>query len=439
MITIQSEKRGAPVSNKIQSPIQAIRGMNDILPTETFLWQYVENVLREVMQGYDYHEIRSPIVEKTDLFKRSIGEATDIVEKEMYTFLDRNNDSLTLRPEYTASCVRAGIEHGLFYNQVQRLWYMGPNFRYERPQKGRYRQFYQCGAEVFGLEGPDIDAEIILLSAKIFERLGLKSYITLQLNSLGSPQSRASYREQLVKYLTQHQAQLDEDSKRRLTTNPLRILDSKNPTMQDLIANAPKLVDHLDSESAQHFAKLQDYLTHAGISYTINPCLVRGLDYYTKTVFEWVTNELGAQGTACAGGRFDGLVEQLGGKPTPALGFAMGMERTILLLQQSQEPPSPPALDVYFITDGDKAFQKGLELADLLRDQIPGFSVLLHCGGGSIKNQIKKADKSGAKFACILGENELQSNVVTVKSLREKAEQVTVNWNELSNYLKSPR
>lgn len=415
------------------NPIQAIRGMNDILPSETFLWQFVENTLRNVLHNYGYQEIRLPIVEKTDLFKRSIGEATDIVEKEMYTFLDRNNDNLTLRPEGTAGCVRAGIEHGLLYNQVQRLWYTGPYFRHERPQKGRYRQFYQCGAETFGLQGPDIDAELILLSAKIFEKLGLRSVISLQINSLGSTQARENYRSGLVSYLSTHRDQLDEDSQRRLTTNPLRILDSKNPAMQELITNAPKLIDHLDEESAQHFAKLQEYLTKTGLSYTINPCLVRGLDYYSKTVFEWVTNELGAQGTVCAGGRYDGLVEQLGGKPTPALGFAIGMERTILLLQQSQQNLAPKPLDVYLITDNEAAFQKGLAIADNLRDH--NYAVVVNCGGGSFKNQFKKADKSGARFALILGEQELATDSITIKSLREKAEQVTIGQKDLLGHL----
>lgn len=416
--------------------IQAIRGMNDILPPETLLWQFVENTLREVMQSYGYHEIRVPILEKTELFKRSIGEATDIVEKEMYTFQDRNNESLTLRPEGTASCVRAGIEHGLFYHQIQRLWYLGPYFRYERPQKGRYRQFYQCGAEIFGIDTPDIDAELILLSAKIFEKLGIKSSLTLQLNSLGSIESRTRYRKELVDYFTQNRDQLDEDSKRRLTTNPLRILDSKNPTMQDLIANAPKLLDHLDQGSADHFEKLQHCLAEAGLPFTLNPCLVRGLDYYTKTVFEWVTDQLGAQGTACAGGRYDGLVEQLGGKPTPALGFAIGMERTILLVQQNQPNLAQKQLDAYFITDTPPAFQKGLILADRLRDEIPGFSVLMNCGGGSIKSQIKKADKSGAKWALILGSNELESNSIAIKSLRETSEQITLSQDKLIQYFK---
>lgn len=421
------------MGNRLSSPIQAVRGMNDILPNEVFYWQYVEKILHSVLEKYAYQEIRLPIVEKTDLFKRSIGEATDIVEKEMYTFADRNEENLTLRPEGTAGCVRAGIEHGLLYNQIQRLWYFGPYFRHERPQKGRYRQFYQCGAEVFGLEGPDIDAELILLSAAIFEKLGLKSVVSLQINSLGSVEARKNYREVLVQYLAKNKDLLDEDSQRRLTANPLRILDSKNPAMQDLIANAPKLTEHLDPESAKHFEKLQHYLTQAGLAYSINPCLVRGLDYYTKTVFEWVTNELGAQGTVCAGGRYDGLVEQLGGNPTPALGFAIGMERTILLLQQSQRNLQLAPLDIYFMTDNDASFQRALDIAQDLRNQ--GFSVLTHCGGGSFKNQFKKADKSGARFALILGEQELQTQSVSIKFLREKREQVTVKWSEIRSSL----
>lgn len=415
--------------------INAIRGMNDILPTETALWQSVEKTLRDTLHGFGYQEIRLPLLEKTELFKRSIGEATDIVEKEMYTFLDRNNESLTLRPEGTASCVRAGIEHGLFYNQIQRLWYMGPNFRYERPQKGRYRQFYHCGAEVFGLNGPDIDAELILLSARILEKLGLKTHVTLQLNSLGSSQARASYRAALVNYLTLNQDQLDEDSQRRLVSNPLRILDSKNPALQTLIKNAPKLIDHLDPESAQHFAKLQTYLNNAGLSYEINPCLVRGLDYYSKTVFEWVTTELGAQGTVCAGGRYDELIEQLGGKPTPALGFAMGMERVLLMVQQLAQKPVINEPDAYFITDGEASLEQALTLADKVRDAVPGSQVVLHCGGGSLKNQFKKANKSGAKIALILGEQELKEKAITIKRLKENVPQITISQENLFSYL----
>jgi histidyl-tRNA synthetase len=417
----------------VANSIQAIRGMNDILPPDTLIWQYAENILKNVLDSYGYQEIRFPIVEKTELFKRSIGEATDIVEKEMYTFSDRNEDSLTLRPEGTAVCVRAGIEHGLLYHQIRRLWYLGPFFRHERPQKGRYRQFHQLGAEIFGIETPDIDAELILLSARIFEKLGLASYVTLQLNSLGSAESRAKYRDVLVSYLTEHQAELDEDSHRRLSTNPLRILDSKNPTMQNLIQNAPKLMDHLDEESAEHFAKLQEYLKNAGVSFTLNPCLVRGLDYYSKTVFEWVTNDLGAQGTVCAGGRYDALIEQLGGKQTSALGFAIGMERLILLLQQLRPDLATESYDVYFITDSVAAFQKSLTLSNLLRDA--GLKVIQHCGGGSMKNQFKKADKSNARFAVILGEQELQANTVAVKSLRENIPQVVVEQSALVGHL----
>lgn len=421
----------------MDNPIKAIRGMNDILPSESALWQHVETILRQSLQSFGYHEIRFPIVEKTELFKRTIGEATDIVEKEMYTFLDRNDESLTLRPEGTAGCVRAGIEHGLFYNQIQRLWYLGPYFRYERPQKGRYRQFHQCGAEVFGLEGPDIDAELILLCAYIFEKLGLQSHVSLQINSLGSISARAQYREKLVQYLTENQAQLDEDSQRRLGSNPLRILDSKNPAMQSLIANAPKLLDFLDEESLQHFNQLQDYLKSAGIAFTVNPCLVRGLDYYTKTVFEWVTNELGAQGTVCAGGRYDGLIEQLGGKSTPALGFAIGLERTVLLVQQTLQKPINDAPHIYFITDGDAALKVSYQLANRLRHQIPGLRLVLHCGGGSIKSQFKKADKSGAHLALIIGENELSTHSIGVKFLREDAAQSLVTQDSIEEYLRA--
>ncbi len=416
--------------------IQAVRGMNDILPTETPLWQHAEKTLQDILHRYGYHEIRLPIVEKTDLFKRGIGEATDIVEKEMYTFTDRNQESLTLRPEGTAGCVRAGIEQGLLYHQIQRLWYQGPYFRHERPQKGRYRQFYQCGAEVFGLAGPDIDAELIVMSARLFEKLGLQSVVNLQLNSLGSAESRIAYRTHLVEYLTQHQAELDEDSLRRLTSNPLRILDSKNPAMQTLIANAPKLMDHLDPESQAHFAKLQDYLNAVGIRFTLNPCLVRGLDYYTKTVFEWVTDALGAQGAVCSGGRYDGLVEQLGGNATPALGFAIGMERLVLLLQQVQSALPLDELHLYVMNDSETTFQKSLELTESLREQVPELRAQLHCGGGSLKNQFKKADKSGARFAMIIGEQEFASQSVAIKPLRGEGQQEMVGWDNLIPYFK---
>jgi histidyl-tRNA synthetase len=419
----------------VANPIQAIRGMNDILPSETRLWQHVESMLQEVLHSYGFDEIRLPIVEKTDLFKRTIGEATDIVEKEMYTFADRNDENLTLRPEGTAGCVRAGIEHGLLYNQIQRLWYQGPYFRYERPQKGRYRQFHQCGAEVFGIATPDADAELILLSARVFAKLGLKPYLKLEINSLGSVEARAAYRQQLVTYLTDNKAQLDEDSQRRLTTNPLRILDSKNPAMQALIANAPKLLDHLDAESKEHFARLQSFLKSADLEFTVNPCLVRGLEYYTKTVFEWVTNELGAQGTVCAGGRYDGLVEQLGGKATPALGFAIGMERLILMLQQVQKTPTSANANIYLMTDSDITFQKGLEIASKLRDEFPRLCILQHSGGGSLKNQFKKADKSGARFAIILAEQEFASQTAAIKFLREEIPQQNVAWHEVGAFL----
>lgn len=417
--------------------IQAVRGMNDILPPETSLWQHAENVIRRVIQSHGYQEIRFPILEKTELFKRSIGEQTDIVEKEMYTFLDRNQESLTLRPEGTASCVRAGIEHGLLYNQIQRLWYVGPYFRHERPQKGRYRQFYQSGAEVFGLPGPDIDAELILMSSAIFDKLGIKSFLKLQLNSLGTAESRNLYRNHLVHYFKKNKDHLDDDSLKRLHHNPLRILDSKNPDMREVIANAPKLIDHLDEESLAHFEKLQEFLTHAGVNFEINLCLVRGLDYYTKTVFEWTTEKLGAQGTVCAGGRYDGLVEQLGGKPTPALGFAIGMERVILLLNQvTHNHKVEGVLHAYLITDSEASFAVGLKLANYLRSKVFGLRLVVHCGGGSLKSQFKKADKSGAIYAIIIGEHEMKTRSVSLKSLREQIPQQTLYQDELAEYLK---
>jgi histidyl-tRNA synthetase len=422
----------------VANPIQAVRGMNDILPSETPLWQHVETILRNVLRSAAYQEIRLPIVEKTELFKRTIGEATDIVEKEMYTFADRNQENLTLRPEGTAGCVRAGIEHGLLYNQIQRLWYIGPYFRHERPQKGRYRQFHQCGVETFGMATPDIDAEVILLSARILDKLGLTPYVKLQLNSLGSIEARATYRTELVNYFTQHLDALDEDSQRRLTTNPLRILDSKNPAMQTVIMNAPKLIDYLDTESTEHFTQLQDHLKSANLDFTINPCLVRGLDYYTKTVFEWVTHDLGAQGTVCAGGRYDGLVEQLNGKATPALGFAIGLERIVLLLQQLHVPAQHATpLHGYVMSDSTETFQAALRLTDQLRNALPQLTLLLHCGGGSLKNQFKKADKSGAQLAIIIGKEEFETQSVTVKSLRENTPQCLMSWNDLANFLKN--
>lgn len=406
--------------------IQAIRGMNDLLPAQVAIWQHLENVLRRVVTSYGYQEIRFPIVEKTELFKRSIGEVTDIVEKEMYTFDDRNGDSLTLRPEGTAGCVRAGIEQGLLYNQIQRLWYMGPMFRHERPQKGRYRQFQQLGVEAFGMAGSAIDAELILLTARLWRELGLDKHLTLQLNSLGTAGARAQYRDRLVKFFTQHHVHLDEDSKRRLNTNPLRILDSKNPAMQQIIAEAPQLLEHLDAESQQEFAELQQLLKNAGVAFTVNPRLVRGLDYYSRTVFEWVMGDLGAQNTVCAGGRYDDLVAQLGGHATPAIGFAAGLERIVNLLAEIVQPKVGQVPHAYLIMVGAQAQQQGLCLAEQLRDKFPERMFLTDCTGGSFKNQIKRADKSGAQIALIVGEDEVAAHTVTIKYLREDKPQQTV-------------
>lgn len=414
--------------------IQAIRGMNDILPEQSSYWQYLEAILQDVLLMYGYQEIRLPIVENTQLFKRSVGEETDIVAKEMYTFDDRNGDSLTLRPEGTAVCMRAGIEHSLFYNQIQRLWYSGPMFRHERPQKGRYRQFYQLGVEAVGMADADIDAELIAMTARIWRQLGLEAQVQLQINSLGSPEARLAYRERLVEYFSRHQQQLDEDSQRRLHTNPLRILDSKNPDLAELISKAPQITDHLDADSKQHFATLCQQLDLLGIAYQINPRLVRGLDYYTRTVFEWVTDELGAQGTVCAGGRYDGLIEKLGGKSTPAVGFAMGLERVICLLE-AQELVLTPAADIYLINVGDAARHQALSLAEQVRDALPYYSVQMHCGEASFKSQMKKADKSQAGIALILGDDEAAQNTVTVKFLREEREQITVARDQLIELL----
>ena len=415
--------------------IQAVRGMNDILPDATPAWRYLEETVRSVFDAYGYQEIRMPIVEATELFKRSIGEVTDIVEKEMYTFEDRNGDLLTLRPEGTAGCVRAGIQNGLLHNQTQRLWYSGPMFRHERPQKGRYRQFHQIGVETFGFSGPDLDAELILMTARLWRLLGLQDVVSLQLNSLGSTEARQAYREILVDYLQAHHEQLDEDSRRRLHSNPLRVLDSKNPEMQALIAAAPKLSEHLDNESRIHFTRLCAMLDAAGVSYTVNPCLVRGLDYYSKTVFEWVTDKLGAQGTVCAGGRFDGLVEQLGGKPTTAMGFAMGVERLVALLEASQVPQQDFHPHAYLVLLGEQAEQQGLLLAEQLRDDLPWLRIETHCGGGSFKSQFKKADRSGAKVALILGESECEQGTVGIKPLREEIEQLQVTRDGLVAWL----
>ncbi|WP_372861165.1 histidine--tRNA ligase [Spongiibacter sp.] len=416
--------------------IQSIRGMSDILPEDSPLWQYLESTVATLLGRYGYREIRFPILEQTELFKRSIGEVTDIVEKEMYTFADRNGDSLTLRPEGTASCVRACDQNGLLHNQIQRLWYAGPMFRHERPQKGRLRQFHQIGVETFGLNGPDIDAELILLSARLWKELGISDALTLELNSIGSSESRARYRQSLVDYLSQFKEQLDADSLRRLTTNPMRILDSKVPETQALLQDAPLLVDFLDEASRAHFDGLCARLDAAGLSYTLNPKLVRGLDYYGLTVFEWTTSALGAQGTVCAGGRYDGLVEQLGGKPTPAVGFAMGLERLCLLLETLQAlPESAPLADVYIIANGEACEIRALSLAETLRDQLPGVKVVLNCGGGSFKSQFKKADKSGAALAVVLGEDELAAGEVTVKPLRGDAQQQQLALTALADHI----
>ncbi|WNC70355.1 histidine--tRNA ligase [Thalassotalea nanhaiensis] len=416
--------------------IQAIRGMNDCLPGETNKWQMVEDAMRRVAGNYGYAEIRMPVVESTNLFKRGIGEVTDIVEKEMYTFDDRNGDSLTLRPEGTASCVRAGNQHGLLYNQEQRLWYMGPMFRHERPQKGRYRQFHQFGIESFGIATPDIDAEVIMLSARLWRELGIEDFVTLELNSLGSNQARADYRDALVEFLTLHEDKLDDDSKRRMHANPLRVLDSKNRDVQALLVDAPKLSEYLDEESTQHFASLCKRLDAAGIKYTINERLVRGLDYYNRTVFEWVTDSLGAQGTVCAGGRYDGLVEQLGGKATPAVGFAMGIERLVLMLTELDKLENIRATtDVYVAMVGENAELAGVALAEQWRDEVPGIRIQSHCGGGKFNKQMKRADKSGALVAIILGDSEIEQQQATVKYLRENKEQQTVPFSNVAPLL----
>lgn len=403
--------------------IQAVRGMNDLLPETVWHWQRVEATARRLLCAYGYNEIRLPIVEKTELFARSIGEVTDIVEKEMYTFEDRNGEMLSLRPEGTAGCVRAGIENGLFHNQVQRLWYAGPMFRHERPQKGRYRQFHQIGVEAFGFATPDIDAELILLTARLWRDLSLTD-LTLQLNTLGTPAARASYRDKLVAYFERRRGELDEDSQRRLGSNPLRILDSKNPAMQPVIGDAPSLLDHLDAESRDHFARLRAYLEDAGLRYVVNPRLVRGLDYYTHTVFEWVTDRLGAQGTVCAGGRYDGLVEQLGGRATPAVGFAIGLERLVELIAQQAGEARPPALDVYLVAVGEVAERQALRVAEGWRDL--GLAVLTNCGGGSVKSQFKRADRSGARYAAVLAGEVGGSDVIAIKNLRREEPQETM-------------
>ncbi|EFV41740.1 MAG: histidine--tRNA ligase [Hafnia paralvei] len=417
--------------------IQAIRGMNDYLPEDTALWQPIEAALKQVLTSYGYSEIRLPIVEQTPLFKRAIGEVTDVVEKEMYTFDDRNGDSLTLRPEGTAGCVRAGIEHGLLYNQEQRLWYIGPMFRHERPQKGRYRQFHQLGAEVFGLNGPDVDAELILLTARWWRALGISEHVSLELNSIGSLEARANYRDALVAYLEQFKDKLDEDCKRRMYSNPLRVLDSKNPEVQALLNDAPRLSEYLDEESREHFAGLCQLLDDAGIAYTVNERLVRGLDYYNRTVFEWVTNSLGAQGTVCAGGRYDGLVAQLGGHATPAVGFAMGLERLVLLVQAVNPDFQPQrAVDVYLISSGEGTQSAAMRLAEKIRDAYPQVKLMTNYGGGNFKKQFARADKWGARIALVLGENEMNAGQINVKNL-QSGDQQTIAQDDVAAILAS--
>ncbi|WP_413774360.1 histidine--tRNA ligase [Marinobacter sp. AN1] len=413
--------------------------MNDILPEQTPVWQYLEARVRGVLQSYGYQEIRMPVVEHTELFRRSIGEVTDIVEKEMYTFDDRNGDSLTLRPEGTAGCVRAAEEHGLLFNQTRRLWYTGPMFRHERPQKGRYRQFHQFGVECFGMDGPDIDAELLILTSRLWQALGLEAHARLEINSIGTAEARAEYRQALVDYLGDYRSDLDPDSQRRLLTNPLRILDSKNTETQRILEKAPSLDEYLDDESREHFEQLTAMLDAAGVPYTVNNRLVRGLDYYGKTVFEWVTDSLGAQGTICAGGRYDGLVEQLGGRPTTAVGFAMGVERLILLLETLElvPPDVNNEADVFVTAMGEAAVSAAFRASEAIRSAMPGRTVVTHCGGGSFKSQMKKADRSGARVAIIIGENEVRDGAVGVKYLREERDQEQVSLDQVGSHLAS--
>lgn len=411
-----------------------IRGMNDILPDVSATWQLVESIICDVIESYGYREIRLPVLERTEVFARAIGDATDIVEKEMYSFRDRNDESLTMRPEATAGMVRAGITNGLFHNQRQKLWTLGPMFRYEKPQKGRYRQFHQFDVEAMGYAGPDIDAELIIMCARMWERLGL-SHLSLEINTLGSPQTREKYRAELVSYFSGVKSRLDEDSIRRLGKNPLRILDSKNPEIQELVAAAPVMTDYLDAESAAHFDGLKSILDAAGVAFEVNPRLVRGLDYYNLTVFEWITDALGSQGAVCAGGRYDGLVEKLGGRSTPAIGWAMGAERLVALYEACGGEAGNSAPDVYVVAAGDGAFAVGMKLAEQLRDVIAGLKVELNLGGGSFKSQLKRADKSGAAYAVILGEDEIARNEAGLKPLRDREDQTSVALDELANTL----
>lgn len=414
--------------------IQAIRGMHDVMPAQIGDWQYLESILRQLTAAYGYQEIRFPILESTALFTRSVGEESDIVTKEMYTFADRSNESVTLRPEGTVGCVRAALEQGILFKQNQRLWYMGPMFRYERPQRGRLRQFHQFGLEAFGMQGPDIDAEIIAFTARLWQLLGVDQHLYLEINSLGTASARNMHRKALVAYFNKNADVLDEDSQRRLITNPLRILDSKNPAMREMLDAAPALLDYLDEESAVHFKQLQQTLDAMGIHYKVNPRLVRGLDYYTKTVFEWMTHDLGAQGTICAGGRYDGLVEQLGGDITPAIGFAFGLERLIDLMHSVQKPQATIVPHAYFVLLGESAVQSALVMAERLRVRLPSLRLLTNTGSGSVKSQFKRADKSGAQFALILGDDEMQANVIAVKDLRGDFN-AKFSWDELINFL----
>jgi histidyl-tRNA synthetase len=414
------------------STLQSVRGMNDVLPESADIWHFISEQLRSLCNLYGYREIRTPLLERTELFKRTIGEQTDIVEKEMYTFIDNNGESVTLRPEATASCVRASVEHGLVHNKQAKLWYFGPMFRHEKPQKGRYRQFHQFGIEALGWPGPDIDAELLIFASRLWKRLGVQS-VKLEINTLGSSESRENYKNALVEYLSQYTAELDEDSQRRLFKNPLRILDSKNTRTREILKDAPNLFDYLDDSSLQQFTRLQAILAKADVQYTVNPGLVRGLDYYTSTVFEWVTDKLGAQSAVLAGGRYDGLVTQLGGKPTPAAGFAMGIERLIELVLLEGPPMQSILPEVYMVTMGDLAELEGIVLAETLRDS--GIRVHSHFGGGNFKKQFKKADQSGARYAVVLGETELQQQMATIKDLRTESEQLSVPFQDVAKYL----
>ena len=415
--------------------LRAVKGMNDVLPDEAARFQRIEAAFREAARRSGYAEVRTPLVEPTELFVRSIGEATDIVGKEMYTFVDElNGESLTLRPEGTASCVRATIEHNLLFDGGKRLWYAGPMFRHERPQKGRYRQFHQVGIEALGFVGPDLDIELLLMTARLWKLLGMAEHIRLEINTLGGAESRASHRQKLIAYFEAHEDQLDEDAKRRLHSNPLRILDTKNPAMQALVEAAPKLMDELDEAAVAHFEAVKRGLEAAGIPYTVNPRLVRGLDYYNLTVFEWVTDKLGSQGTVCAGGRYDGLVAQMGGKPVPACGFAMGVERLLVMMAELGLTPEPEAPDVYIVNVGESAGRFALLAAERLRDG--GLDVVLHGGGGSFKSQMKKADASLARFAAIIGDDEAAAGEVAIKPLRGEGEQRRVALMEAVELLK---